>query len=36
MQIFEKSSTIKAPDFGAACDADGDRNMILGNLKMKK
>jgi phosphoglucomutase len=28
MGIFEHSVT--APDFGAACDGDADRNMILG------
>ncbi len=29
MGVFDK--TVAAPDFGAACDGDADRNMILGN-----
>lgn len=28
MGVFDK--TVDAPDFGAACDGDADRNMILG------
>ena len=28
MGVFDKS--VQAPDFGAACDGDADRNMILG------
>ncbi len=27
---WQSSNTSDGPDFGAACDADGDRNMILG------
>src|SRR5260221_142969 len=28
--LVERLADDSAPDFGAACDADGDRNMILG------
>ncbi|HEV2688821.1 MAG TPA: alpha-D-glucose phosphate-specific phosphoglucomutase, partial [Bryobacteraceae bacterium] len=28
--LVRRLSTAGAPDFGAACDADGDRNMIIG------
>ena len=30
MDIFKKNPNEKTPDFGAACDGDADRNMILG------
>ncbi len=32
MDVFHKSNCIPAniPNFGAACDGDADRNMILG------
>ena len=30
MDIFRKNPNEKTPDFGAACDGDADRNMILG------
>lgn len=33
MDIDKHSKDLsKIPDFGAACDGDADRNMILGNL----
>ena len=30
MDVFKKNPNEKTPDFGAACDGDADRNMILG------
>lgn len=30
MGVFDKERSFLAPDFGAACDGDADRNMILG------
>ena len=30
MGVFDTERTFDAPDFGAACDGDADRNMILG------
>lgn len=30
MGVFDTSRSFDAPDFGAACDGDADRNMILG------
>jgi len=30
-QLIEKMNAVDAPDFGAASDGDGDRNMILGH-----
>lgn len=30
MDINKKKSPLDVPDFGAACDGDADRNMILG------
>ncbi len=29
-ELVEKMTGARAPDFGAACDGDGDRNLILG------
>jgi phosphoglucomutase len=29
-ELFARMSAPEAPDFGAACDGDGDRNLILG------
>lgn len=33
MDVFKNQNldASKIPDFGAACDGDADRNMILGN-----
>mmetsp|Transcript_14525 Transcript_14525/g.12332 ORF Transcript_14525/g.12332 Transcript_14525/m.12332 type:complete len:476 (+) Transcript_14525:354-1781(+) len=30
MDVFKKNTNAQVPDFGAACDGDADRNMILG------